>query len=84
MKSLKQKVAERIDRASQFDDYSGSVFESEDPEARRYKEHLLKASDEIIRMVTIITMRRIENERRGLGKSNKYGHRNRPTYRQGS
>ena len=57
MKSLRERVALEIDRASQYDNCVGSLLELElddsklDPDLKRYKDFLLKCADRIIKMV---------------------------------
>jgi hypothetical protein len=51
MKTLQQKIAEQIDRACQFDDYSGSIFKDNNLEAEPIKKYYLKIADQIIKIV---------------------------------
>jgi len=49
-KSLRRKIAEKIDRACQYDDWGGSIFEDDDTEAKIIQDYYLKIADQIIRL----------------------------------
>jgi hypothetical protein len=51
-KSLEQKVAEKIDKVTQYNDYCKDIFdEYSDPEILELKEYYLRIAKEIIIMV---------------------------------
>jgi len=49
--SLREKVAEKIDRACQYDNWSGSIFKEDDPECMQIQKYYLKIAEQIIKLV---------------------------------